>query len=247
MIIYPAMDLYNGQVVKLESRKHKGQEKIYGTPGQVTDKWITAGAEWIHIVDLNAALSEGMPNHLALLTILPKAARRGVRIQWGGGVRDSAMLRLLLDAQMGDNEGCIDCVIVGTRAIKDWAWLQSAADTYPDRIIVAIDARGRKIVTDGWQHSAGIDAIDFLANGKDVPISGFLYTNVEVEGKGEGVDWEPVREVIQASPKPVIFSGGITSLEDVARFKDLNAHGIIIGSALYSNTIDFVKAKKLAQ
>lgn len=247
MIIFPAMDLLNGNVVKLEAAKHKRQEKVYGTPAIVADRWLDAGAEWLHVVDLNAALGEGHPNHLALLSILPKLVKHHARLQWGGGVRDAATLRLLMEAEMGDTGAQIDRIIIGTRAIKDWEWLVEASETYPDRITVAIDAVGRDIVVDGWQHKAGVDVVDYVQKAKDLPIAGFLYTNVAVEGRGQGVQWEPVKSVIEASPKPVIFSGGVTTLEDVARFKALGAHGIIIGSALYSNKIDFAKAKTLAR
>lgn len=242
MIIFPAMDLMNGNVVKLEAKQHKGQEKIYGTPGLVADRWLSAGAEWLHIVDLNAALAEGMVNHLALLTLLPKLGKAKAHLQWGGGVRDSATLRLLLDAELGDTGAQIDRVVVGTRAIKDWKWLESAAEAYPERIIVAIDAVGREIVAGGWQEKTGQDVVAFVAKGKEVPIAGFLYTNVAVEGKGQGVDWSPVQAVIEAAPKPVIFSGGITSLDDVVRFRDLKAYGVVIGSALYTGKIDFKAA-----
>jgi phosphoribosylformimino-5-aminoimidazole carboxamide ribotide isomerase len=247
MIIFPALDLLNGNVVKLESRHHRGEEKVYGSPAAMADRWLGLGAEWLHVVDLNAALGEGMPNHLALLSILPRAMKRRAKIQWGGGVRDAATLRLLLDAELGEAEGRIDRVIVGTRAVRDLAWLESAAESYPDRIVVAIDAAGREILAAGWQEKTGIDVVRFLESVRDLPVSGFLYTNVKVEGRCEGVDWEPVKEVIQASPKPVIFSGGVASLEDVARFKELRAYGIIIGAALYAGRIDFVKARDLAR
>jgi phosphoribosylformimino-5-aminoimidazole carboxamide ribotide isomerase len=247
MIIFPAMDLLNGNVVKLEAAQHKREEKVYGTPALVTDRWLSAGAEWLHVVDLNAALGEGHPNHLALLSILPKVERHKAKLQWGGGVRDGATLRLLLDAEMGDSGACIDRVVVGTRAIKDWQWLESASENYPDRIVVAIDAMGREIVVGGWQEKAGMDVVEFVKKAKDVSIAAFLYTNVAVEGRGKGVDWDPVKAVVEASPKPVIFSGGITTTDEVARFKALGAHGIIIGSALYSNRIDFKAAKALAQ
>lgn len=247
MILFPAMDLFNGNVVKLEAVQHRREEKVYGTPALVADRWLSAGAEWLHVVDLNAALGEGMPNHLALLSILPKVARHGARLQWGGGVRDAATLRLLLEAELGDTGASIDRVVVGTRAIKDWNWLVSAAESYPDRIVVAVDAVGREIVVGGWQEKAGVDVVDFLGRTRDLPIAAFLYTNVAVEGKGRGVQWDPVQAVIEASPKPVVFSGGVTTLEEVERFKALGAYGLVIGSALYSNRIDFAQAQAIAR
>ncbi len=247
MIVLPAMDLLNGNVVKLAARGHKKQEKIYGSPVEVAARWLTLGAEWLHVVDLNAALGKGMPNHLALLSLLPRLAKSRARIQWGGGIRDGAVLGMLLEAQLGDTGVRIDRVVVGTRAIKDWAWLESAAEGNPDRIVVAVDAWGRELLMHGWQKRTGRDVVEILRRAKDVPIAGFLYTNVAVEGRGKGVDWKPVEAVIEASPKPVIFSGGITTTDEVARFKELGAYGIIIGSALYSGAIDYVQARALAQ
>ena len=246
MIIFPAMDLMGGMVVKLESREHRGQERIYGTPAEVADRWLNAGAKWLHVVDLNAALGEGSPNHLVLLPLLPRVAKAKAHIQWGGGVRDSSTLRALLDADTGDFGSEIDRVIIGTRAIRDWEWLEAAAETYPYRIVVAIDARGMDILVAGWQEKANVNVLDFLKKAGELKLAGFLYTNVDVEGQGKGVDWDPIQQVIEATSKPVIFSGGVTTLDEVARFKELKAHGIVIGSALYSKRIDFAKAQEIA-
>jgi phosphoribosylformimino-5-aminoimidazole carboxamide ribotide isomerase len=151
-----------------------------------------------------------------------------------------AGLRAVLD-------GGADRAIVGTKAIKDWAWLVETAAAFPDRIMVSIDGKGRQIMIDGWQSTAGVDAVEFIARANALPLAGYLYTNVAVEGRGEGVDWTPVRDVVEASTKPVVFSGGVTTIDDVARFKELGAYGIIAGSALYKGRIDFSKAKALAQ
>ena len=244
MNVFPVMDLMNGHVVELDARKHKEPSKIHGTPGQIADRWLKAGAKWLHVVDLNAALGTGMPNHLALLGILPKVSKAKAKIQWGGGVRDSAMLRMLLDAQFGDDTEAINRVVVGTRAVNDWSWLQSAAESYPDRIVVAIDASGRDILVGGWQEKSGIDVLEFVSQAKDVPIAAFLYTNVAAQ-EAKAVDWAPVKELVEASPKPVIFAGGISSLEDVERFNALKVDGIVLGPSLYSGAIDFAKAASI--
>ncbi len=246
MIVFPALDLYDGKVVKLHAEGHNRVEKVYGTPGEVADMWIAQGAEWLHVVDLNAALGEGMPNRPALLQVLPRASRAKVSVQWGGGVRDEDSIRSLLGARLGDTGAQLSRLIIGTRAIEDWAWLERVSKDHPDRIVVAIDAAGRKVLVKGWQEDAGVDVVDLLTRAKDLPVAGFLYTNVRVEGRQEGVDWGPVKEVIQAAPKPVIFSGGISSLDEVVRFKTLGAHGIIVGASMYSGRINFAKARDLA-
>jgi phosphoribosylformimino-5-aminoimidazole carboxamide ribotide isomerase len=239
MIIFPAMDLWNGDIVKLEAAKHRTVEIVYGKPAEIADRWLGLGAEWLHVVDLNAALGEG--NNVPILNLLrSKAAKTGTQIQWGGGVRNVAGLRAVLD-------GGADRAIVGTKAIKDWAWLVETATAFPDRIMVSIDGKGRQIMIEGWQSTAGVDAVEFIARANALPLAGYLYTNVAVEGRGEGVDWTPVRDIVEASTKPVVFSGGVTTIEDVARFKELGAYGIIAGSALYKGRFDFSKAKALAQ
>ena len=95
MEILPAMDLLHGNVVKLDPEHHRSQQKIYGSPGAVAVRWLSEGAKWLHVVDLNSALQVGVPNHIALLQLLPLAKKFGAKIQWGGGVRDATTLRLL--------------------------------------------------------------------------------------------------------------------------------------------------------
>jgi len=239
MIIFPAMDLWNGEIVKLEAKQHRTVEMVYGKPGEVADRWLGLGASWLHVVDLNAALGEG--NNLPALTLIAsRAGKSRAKIQWGGGVRDGAALKAVLDTGA-------ERAIVGTKAIRDWTWLVEAAAAHPGRIMVSIDGRGREILIEGWQASAGVDLVEFIARANALPLAGYLYTNVAVEGRGQGVDWTPVRDVVEASTKPVVFSGGVTTMDDVARFKELGAYGIIAGSALYKGGIDFTAAKALAQ
>ena len=238
MIVFPAMDLWNGEIVKLEAKQHRTVEIVYGKPAEIADRWLGLGATWLHVVDLNAALGEG--NNLPALTLIhSRAAKARAKIQWGGGVRDEKALRAVLD-------GGAERAIVGTKAIRDWKWLVEMAAAFPNKIMVSIDGKGREIMIEGWQSKAGVDVVEFLAKANGLPLAGYLYTNVAVEGRGQGVDWTPVRDVIEASTKPVVFSGGVTTIDDVARFKDLGAYGIIAGSALYKGRIDFAQAKALA-
>jgi phosphoribosylformimino-5-aminoimidazole carboxamide ribotide isomerase len=238
MIIFPAMDLYNGDIVKLEAKDHKRVETVYGKPAEVAERWLGLGAPWLHVVDLNAALGDGS-NLPALHLIQSRTSRTGAKIQWGGGVRDDAVLKSVLEAGA-------ERAIVGTRAIRDWAWLVEAAARHPGKVMVSIDGKGREIMINGWQAAAGVDAVEFIAKANALPLAGYLYTNVAVEGLGQGVDWTPVRDIVETATKPVVFSGGVTTLEDVVRFKELGAYGIIAGSALYKGRIDYSAAKALA-
>jgi phosphoribosylformimino-5-aminoimidazole carboxamide ribotide isomerase len=241
MIVLPAMDFWGGDVVKLEAKAHRRVEQVYGKPDAIADRWLGLGAEWLHCVDLSAALGDGA-DHLPFLRdiLLPRARKAGARIQWGGGVRDDASLEAVLAAGA-------DRAIVGTRAVRDFAWLEEAARRRPGKIMVSIDGKGREILVAGWQESAGVDAVDFLAKANALPLGGYLYTNVAVEGRGQGVDWTPVSEVVAAARHPVVFSGGVSTIDDVARFKGLGVYGIIAGSALYRGRIDYAQAKALAR
>jgi phosphoribosylformimino-5-aminoimidazole carboxamide ribotide isomerase len=192
------------------------------------------------VVDLNASIGEGAWNYPALGEIQSRAKKKGARLQWGGGVRAESTLDQLLAAG-------VERVIVGTQAIENWAWLESTAERRPGKIMVSIDGKGRRVMVRGWQAESGVDAVDFVRRADSLSIAGYLYTNVSVEGKGEGVDWGPVRDICEAAKKPVVFSGGVSSLEDVARFKELGAYGIIAGSALYRKRFQFKAAKALGQ
>jgi phosphoribosylformimino-5-aminoimidazole carboxamide ribotide isomerase len=240
MIILPAMDFWAGEIVKLEAKRHRSVELVYGKPDGVADRWLALGASWLHCVDLSAALGDGENLRFLKEVVAPKARAAGARVQWGGGVRDDVSLQAVIDAGA-------DRVIIGTKAIRDWAWLEGAARRHPGRIMVSIDGKGREILVAGWQESAGVDCVEFLRRTESLPLGGYLYTNVAVEGRGQGVDWSPVEDVVAAAKHPVVFSGGVTSLEDVARFKALGVYGIIAGSALYKGWIDFAQAQQIAR
>lgn len=232
MIIFPAMDLWNGEIVKLEAKRHRQVERVYGTPAAIAGRWTGLGAPWLHVVDLNASIGEGGDN-LAALEVL----RGRAKIQWGGGVRDDASLDGLL-------EKGADRAIVGTKAVQDGDWLSRAAQRHPGKVMVSIDGRGREILIKGWQESAGVDAVDFVKRANELPLGGYLYTNVAVEGRGQGVDWSPVEDVVKAARHPVVFSGGVSTLDDVRRFRALDAYGLVIGSSMYLGRIDYLEAVK---
>jgi phosphoribosylformimino-5-aminoimidazole carboxamide ribotide isomerase len=235
VIIFPAMDLWNGEIVKLEAKQHRRVERVYGTPAEIAARWTGLGAPWLHVVDLNASIGEGGDN-VKVLDVL----RGRAKIQWGGGVRDDASLDGLLAKG-------VDRAIVGTKAIQDWDWLLRASKRHPGKIMVSIDGRGREILIKGWQEAAGVDAVEFVKRANELPLGGYLYTNVAVEGRGQGVDWSPVEDVVKTARHPVVFSGGVSALEDVRRFRAMDAYGLVIGSSMYLGRIDYLEAVKAAQ
>ncbi len=233
MILLPAMDLLAGRVVKLGG-DHLNPERDYGTPDEIVDRWISAGAKWLHVVDLDGALGSGS-NDSIIDQILDQAHSRGVSVQVGGGIRDEDRISRLN----------ADRIIVGTRAVEDPDWLSSMAERFPDRLVVSIDGNGLDLLVKGWQSGSSETLDGVLERVATLPVAAVLYTNVTVEGRGKGVDWGPAKEIQARSPRPVIHSGGISSLEDVRGFHDLGAYGIILGSAIYLNRFTYGEAASL--
>ncbi len=233
MILLPAIDLFGGRVVKLGS-DHRNPERDYGTPGETADRWIQAGARWLHVVDLDGALGTGS-NDAAVDLILGKARAAGVQVQVGGGLRDEKRL----------NRFDADRLVVGTRAIEDPSWLTAMTALYPGKLLVSVDGRGLDLLVKGWQEGTPESLSTVLERVGNLPVAGLLYTNVSVEGLGSGVDWGPAEEIQSRSPRPVIHSGGISTLEDVRGFLDRGAYGIILGSALYLDRFTYGEAASL--
>lgn len=233
MNLLPAMDLLSGRVVKLGG-DHLNPERDYGSPEEIADRWISAGARWLHVVDLDGALESGS-NDRSIDLILEKASSCGVSVQVGGGLRDENRLARFPAERL----------IVGTRAIEDPDWLEAMAAKFPHRLVVSVDGNGLDLLVKGWQSGAAETLGEVLTRVSQLPVAALLYTNVTVEGRGKGVDWGPAKVIQDRSPHPVIHSGGISSLEDVRGFRDLGAHGIILGSAIYLDRFTYEEAASL--
>jgi phosphoribosylformimino-5-aminoimidazole carboxamide ribotide isomerase len=266
MNVYPAVDLCDGKVVKLDSKTHRAVEKTYGAPRDVARRWLRGGARHLHVIDLDGAFGRRR-NWRSLMDLAHECHPLGAKFHVGGGFRDDVGLDFFL-SRGGDPEEIthvrraydefvrdtgsklpypafwetLEGVIIGTRAITDFEWLKAAAGRYRDKLIVAVDGIGRRVVIEGWQKDAGVDVVEFMQKCADLPIRAFLYTNVDVEGRGKGVKWAPIEDIVVHSPKPVIFSGGITSIEEIRMFKSLGAMGVVLGSAIYTGRVDYGEA-----
>jgi phosphoribosylformimino-5-aminoimidazole carboxamide ribotide isomerase len=158
-----------------------------------------------------------------------------VPVQVGGGIRSDSKADQILSAGASQ-------IIVGTKAITDPDWLNSLASTYPDRVIVAVDARGRKISVKGWTDDSGKDLIQYVKSIESAPLFGLLYTNIAVEGKLKGIDLKPVQNLISSTKKRVFVAGGITTLDDVQALESAGAFGAVLGMAIYKGNINLKDA-----
>lgn len=230
MMVIPAIDIKGGKCVQLVGGK-PGTEKveIEDVMG-VARKWQAQGAEMLHVIDLDAALGTGNNEKL----IESVSASISVPVQVGGGVRSFERVQRLF--AIGAER-----VIIGTKAIEDRQFVQRVAGEYTDGIVVAIDAMEEEILVEGWQRGSGRDVVSVVKDLESLPIFGFLYTNVGVEGRLEGIDPKPIQTLVRATDKPVIVSGGITTVSDLEQLWELGVHSAVVGMAIYTGKIDFRK------
>jgi len=231
MIVIPAIDVKGGKCVQLVGGKPGTEKVVIEDVMAVARKWEADGAEIIHIIDLDAALGTG--NNESLIEML--AASLSAPVQVGGGVRTEERIRRLF--KIGAER-----VVIGTRAIKDRGFVEKVSNDYPDSIVVAIDAIEEEVLIEGWQTGSGRDMIAVVKDLEQLPIWGFLYTNVAVEGRLEGIEPKPIQTLIRSTEKPVMVSGGITTMTDLEMLHELDAHSAVVGMAIYTGKIDFRKA-----
>lgn len=231
MKVIPALDIKDGNCVQLVGgRPGTEQVKISDVLG-VARKWQDSGAEMVHIIDLDSALGTG--NNESLIEKI--AADLSIPVQVGGGIRTKEQVERFFDI------GC-ERVIVGTRAIKDRNFVKDISADYPDGIVVALDSAANEVLIEGWQQGSGRDILDAAKDLSDLPIFGFLYTNVEVEGRLQGLNLVPIKALIESTSKPLIISGGITDMGDLDSLCRMGVHSAVIGMAIYTGHIDLSKA-----
>lgn len=231
MNVIPAIDIKGGKCVQMVGGK-PGTEKIeIDDVMAVARRWESEGAEFIHIIDIDAALGTG--NNESLIEML--AASMSAPVQVGGGVRSEERIRKLF--RIGAER-----VIIGTRAIKDREFVEKVSHDYPQSIVVAIDAIEEEVLVEGWQTGSGRDMLAVVKDLESLPIWGFLYTNVSVEGRLEGIDPKPIQTLVRSTQKPVMVSGGITTMTDLEMLSELDADSAVVGMAIYTGRIDFRKA-----
>lgn len=237
MIIFPAIDILNGKCVRLVQGDYN-QETVYGdSPVDMAKTWENKGAEYIHIVDLNAAKSGESVNNEVIKQI---ANHVNIPIQVGGGIRSIERVADFLD-------NGVDRVIIGTAAIKDPAFLRAAVDLYGEKIAVSIDARNGYVATDGWTDTSTALALDVLKELAAIGVATVVYTDIAKDGMLEGPNLSELQMIRDNTSINIIASGGISTKADVIDVKQVDVYGAIIGKALYEGTLlleDIVGANK---
>jgi phosphoribosylformimino-5-aminoimidazole carboxamide ribotide isomerase len=230
MKVYAAIDLKNGRVVQLVGGDPRSEAVALDGVVDTVRRWIGAGFEALHVIDLDAALGSG-DNGNAVETIL---ASSSVPVQVGGGVRTRERARSLVAAGAST-------VIVGTRGVADPGWLESVAAEMPGRIVLAADVRGGRVTTHGWTEDSGVALADLLARVSDVPLAGVLVTDVDREGRMPGVNTSVFAAAARATAHPVIAAGGIAGDDDIRRLADTGISSAVVGMALYTGKVTLTR------
>ncbi|MUV58420.1 1-(5-phosphoribosyl)-5-[(5-phosphoribosylamino)methylideneamino]imidazole-4-carboxamide isomerase [Halogeometricum sp. CBA1124] len=220
--VIPAVDMQDGEVVQLVQGE-RGTEKRYGDPVAAAERWVDEGASTLHLVDLDGAFEGERQNADAVEAVV---AAVDVPVQLGGGIRTAADARELLE--LG-----IERVILGTAAVENPDVVAEISETHPGSVMVSLDARDGEVVVSGWTEGTGLDPAEAAARYEELGAGAILFTDVDVEGKLEGVQTDVTRRVVDAVDIPVVASGGVASLSDVRALKDAGAAAAVVGTALY--------------
>jgi len=240
MLVIPAVDIKNGRCVRLVQGRKEDETVFSNDPAAMAQKWARAGAELIHVIDLDGAFEKSPQNRAAIKNILKTI---DIPIQLGGGIRDEQTARQFL------NLG-VQKVIIGTEAIKNPAWVARIAERHPGRVIVGIDARSGLVAIEGWTETTETRAVELAKRFEDCGIAAINFTDIQRDGMQTGPNIEETRKLAEAVDIPVVASGGVATIKDIRDLLPLEACGVIgviTGKALYSGTLDFKEALSVAQ
>ena len=228
MQIFPAIDLRVGQVVRLYQGDYD-QETVYGTdPCAYAREFIDAGAQYLHVVDLDGARDGTMANFDSIAAI---AKQGGLYMEVGGGIRTEDRIRQYLDLGVGR-------CILGTVAVKDFSFTARMAQTYGDQIAVGVDARDGFVAVNGWKEISREKGVDFCRRLRDAGVKTVIYTDISRDGAGQGTNLELYRELSEIEGLDVTASGGVSSLEELRELERMGIRAAILGKALYSGRLD---------
>lgn len=241
MLIFPAIDLRCGRVVRLRQGRAGQQTVYFEDPTEPARLWKEVGAQWIHVVDLDGAFTGKTQNWAAIKEI----SRSGLKLEMGGGIRGKAEVQRALDCG-------VSRVILGTSAASEPEALEGLVNEFGDRIAVGIDARDEKVAVRGWVDTAEVSPLELAAQVVTLGVARIIYTDIRRDGMMQGPNFTAQESMLRTVSVPVIASGGVSRIEDISRLRKLsgeygNLEGVIIGTALYEKKVDLREAILLAE
>jgi len=238
VILFPAIDLKNGEAVRLEQGDMARATIFHRDPAEQARTFAAQGFKYLHIVDLDGAFA-GRPMNAAAVECILSAVK--IPVQLGGGIRD----RATIEAWLGKG---VARVIIGTAAVRDPALVKEAAKAFPGRVAVGLDARGGKVAVEGWAKTSELFALEIARRFEDAGVAGIVYTDIARDGMLKGLNLDATIALADAVSIPVIASGGFATLDDVRALLAARAQklaGAIVGRALYDGRLDAAEALKL--
>lgn len=234
MVILPAIDIKEGQCVRLTQGDFATAEKVAGDPLETALAFQKAGAEWIHMVDLDGAKEGGLRNSEVFLQV---ARNTGLKVELGGGIRTLESIDYYM-------EQGISRVIIGSAAITDPDLVRAAAEKYGDRIAVGIDARNGMVSGDGWLTDSDITYLDLAKKTESLGIKYIIFTDISKDGTLSGPNLEQLFRINDSVSCDVIASGGIHTMQDIVDLKAMSLYGVICGKSIYKGTLSLEEAVK---
>lgn len=237
MILFPAIDLYEGQAVRLYQGDYRQMTVYSPDPAALAQKFAETGATHIHLVDLEGARDGTTPN---LQLIRRIAAETGLFVEVGGGIRNMDIARAYL-------ENGVSRVILGTAAVTDPDFLQNALDTWGERVAVGADLRGGQVAIRGWQQTSDEGAEAFFDRMQGLGVSTMICTDISRDGAMRGANLELYRRLAKRQGLQIVASGGVSSLDDIKALREMNLYGAILGKAYYTGAVDLAEALEAAK
>ncbi|MBI5335913.1 MAG: 1-(5-phosphoribosyl)-5-[(5-phosphoribosylamino)methylideneamino]imidazole-4-carboxamide isomerase [Burkholderiales bacterium] len=241
MLLIPAIDLKDGQCVRLRQGDMNDSTTFSEDPAAMARRWVDAGARRLHLVDLNGAFAGKPVNEAAIKSIIREVGEE-IPVQLGGGIRDLDTIERYLD-------GGLSYIIIGTAAVKSPGFLKDACSAFGGHIIVGLDAKDGKVATDGWSKLTGHEVVDLAKKFEDYGVESVIYTDIGRDGMLTGINIDATVKLAQALTIPVIASGGLSNIDDIDKLcavESEGVQGVICGRAIYSGDLDFAAALKRA-
>lgn len=237
MIIFPAIDLYDKKAVRLYKGDYNQMTVYSENPLEVAKGFKSAGAEYIHMVDLEGAKDGTTPNFEVVAAV---AKESGLKVEIGGGIRNEETVKKYIDAG-------VMRVILGTAALEDGEFLESVCKKYGEKIAVGADLKDGQVAVKGWLETSDVSGMDFLAKMQALGVKTVICTDISRDGAMRGTNRELYRELSEKFTMDIVASGGVSTIDDVKALRSMNLYGAIVGKAIYTGDIDLKEAIEVAR
>ncbi len=237
MLIFPAIDLYDKKAVRLFKGDYNQMTVYSENPLEVAKGFKAAGAEYIHMVDLEGAKDGTTPNFDIVASV---AKESGLKVEIGGGIRNEETVKKYIDAG-------VMRVILGTAALNDRQFLESVCKKYGDKIAVGADLKDGQVAVKGWLETSNVSGMDFLSEMQALGVKTVICTDISRDGAMRGTNRELYRELSEKFSMDIVASGGVSTLDDIKALREMNLYGAIVGKAIYTGDIDLREAIEVAK